>query len=77
MTVELKTKQNITVYGLIIQNSLHCRKAYCYKFAFTFVNSRAFLHKFSLLLRCGLFTSVGNLLTFFFFLPCAIIGWCR
>ena len=67
LTVELKTKQheNINMYGLITQNSLQCRKGYRYKFAFKFENSRAFLYKFSSLLRCGLSTSVSNLLTFF------------
>ena len=78
LTRELKTKQheNITVYALITHNSLHCRKPYLCKFASKFVNSEAFLYKFSLLLRCGLSTSAGNLLNGFFFLPYPIIGRC-
>ena len=73
LTRELKTKQheNITVYDLITHNSLHCRKVYWYKLASKFVNSEAFLNKFSLLLRCGLSSSAGNLLNgFCFFAIC-------
>ena len=57
--------KNMIVFLYHTQQLAHCRKAYWSKFSLTFVNSRAFWYKFSLLLRCWLSTNASDWFTFF------------